>query len=257
MESAVAVARVNGVALHGATELLGPEELRQRACTELLRQQAQLKGLLDGADQPEAQGGGISDAAAHAIEQLLDRELDCPEPSEDACRRYYAAHPQRPNEQALLRHILFAVTQGVDVAALRQRAESVLLTLRAEGTDEPSRFSEMARELSNCPSGAEGGALGWLGRDDCAEEFSREIFSSSEVGVMSHLVHSRFGLHVVEVLERKAGEALSYENARAGVVHVLRQQAWTNAVRRYLQSLAEQSSIEGVAMDSEEAPLAS
>ena len=35
------VARVNGVALHGADATPGDEELRQRACSELLRQAAQ------------------------------------------------------------------------------------------------------------------------------------------------------------------------------------------------------------------------
>ena len=40
------VARINGIALNSAGEALSPEELRQRACTELLRQAAQSAGLL-------------------------------------------------------------------------------------------------------------------------------------------------------------------------------------------------------------------
>ena len=40
-------ARINGVALHATDEMLSPDELRQRACTELLRQAAQSAGLLD------------------------------------------------------------------------------------------------------------------------------------------------------------------------------------------------------------------
>ena len=40
------VARINGVALHAPGETLTPDELRQRACTELLRQAAQRAGLL-------------------------------------------------------------------------------------------------------------------------------------------------------------------------------------------------------------------
>jgi len=45
--TAVPLARVNGVALHAASERLTEDELRQRACTELLRQAAQAAGLLD------------------------------------------------------------------------------------------------------------------------------------------------------------------------------------------------------------------
>ena len=67
------------------------EELRQRACTELLRQAAQRAGLLDAADLPSGDGV-ISEAAAAAIEALLERSLQLPEPSEEACRRHHAAH---------------------------------------------------------------------------------------------------------------------------------------------------------------------
>lgn len=251
-EQQAAIARVNCVRLHEEGEVLSPEVLRQRACTELLRQQAQRKGLLDGTDQPGDQCA-ISEAAVEAIERLLEQELQVSDPSEQACQRYYAANKPVRNELLNLRHILFAVTEGVDVKALRQRAEAVLLELRATDAADTSRFGALARELSNCPSGEQGGTLGWLGRDDCAPEFSRDVFATSEVGVLSRLVHSRFGLHVVEVLERNNGEVIPYDEVRAGVVFALRQQAWTNAVREYLHVLAGQANIVGVEMGGPEA----
>ena len=85
------VASVNGVALLAAGATLSPEELRQRACTELLRQEAWRAGLLDVDDAPSADGV-ISEAAADAIEKLLAASLDLPEPSEEALRRHHAAH---------------------------------------------------------------------------------------------------------------------------------------------------------------------
>lgn len=76
MGSVVAeVARVNGVALNAPHELLDEEALRQRACTELLRQAAQQAGLLPASDVPGVEGA-ISVQASNAIEQLLERELD-------------------------------------------------------------------------------------------------------------------------------------------------------------------------------------
>ena len=47
---AVPIARINAVALNTAQDALSCEELRQRACTELLRQAAQDAGLLDAGD---------------------------------------------------------------------------------------------------------------------------------------------------------------------------------------------------------------
>ena len=217
----VPIARINGVALHAPGEQLPADLLRQRACTELLRQQAQQEGLLSPDDTPGLDGA-TSEAATQAIEQLLERALQVPEPTEEACRRYHAAHPTLggEGERLRLRHVLFAVTPGVDVKLLRQRAEAVLLDLRC-ADDGGARFAEAARQWSNCPSGQQGGELGWLSQADCAPEFARDIFGKAEVGVLSRLVHSRFGLHVVEVCERQPGQVLPFEDVQASAALLL------------------------------------
>jgi peptidyl-prolyl cis-trans isomerase C len=206
----------------------------------LLQQEAVRAGLLDASEPPPA-SGIASAAAADAIEALLERELRVPEPDAAACRRHHAANPARfgsGGERARLRHVLFAVTPGVDVAALRQRAEACLIDLRAAGPETDARFAKAARECSNCPSGAEGGELGTLTADDCAPEFAREIFfGHAEVGVLPRLVHSRFGLHVVQVLQREAGHVPPFEAVQAAVAQSLRQQAYITALRQYLQVL--------------------
>ena len=125
-----------------------------------------------------------------------------------------------------MRHILFAVTPGMDVVALRNRAETCLLDVRCHDGSAQERFAKSARALSNCPSGEQGGALGWLASSDCAPEFARELFGHIEVGVLPRLVHSRFGLHVVEVLAREGGVAQSFDSVRGAVTMALRQQAW-------------------------------
>lgn len=249
------VARVNGVALHEAGQFLDPEMLRQRACTELLRQATQQAGLLSGQDLP-ATDGTTSEAAAAAIEQLLERELQVPDPSEEACRRYHEAHPTAhvQGERVQLRHVLFAVTPGVDVKQLRLRAEALLLELRC-ADDGGATFKAAAQKWSNCPSGAQGGELGWLTRADCAPEFAREVFGGAEIGVLSRLAHSRFGLHVVEVVAREAGERPSFEQVRGAVELSLRQQTWMNALRQYLQLLAGAATLEGVDIEGAETPL--
>ncbi len=250
------VANVNGTPLHAAGEALPHEELRQRACTEMLRQAAQRAGLLDASDAPTVDGV-ISDAAADAIAALLDRALEIPEPSDEACRRYHAAHAAsyRTGERARVRHILFAVTPGVDVVALRKRAEPIFLDVRCDDGAASDAFADAARQWSNCPSGESGGALGWLGGADCAPEFAREIFGHAEVGVLPRLVHSRFGLHVVEVLEREPGVAQPFESVRGAVAMALRQQAYVTALRQYLRLLAGQTSLEGVDLEAAETPL--
>ncbi|MBO1007231.1 peptidylprolyl isomerase [Acidovorax sp. SD340] len=249
------VARINGVALNSTAEWLDDEALRQRACTELLRQAAQQAGLLSADDVPGALGA-ISTEASNAIEQLLERELPIPDPSEEACRRYHDAHPaaHAQGERAQLRHVLFAVTPGVDVKQLRLRAEAMLIDLRC-ADDGGAKFAEAAAQWSNCPSGQQGGDLGWLTRADCAPEFAREVFGSAEIGVLARLVHSRFGLHVVEVVARDPGQQPSFEEVRQAIALTLRQQAWVNALRQYLQLLAGAAVVEGVTLDAADSPL--
>jgi peptidyl-prolyl cis-trans isomerase C len=237
------MARVNGIPLHEPHERLDDTTLRQRACTELLRQAAQRAGI-------EAPSAG------DAIERLLERELTVPEPSEQACRRYHEANRTRlaVGERVRLRHVLFAVTPGVDVNALRGRAEGLLHELRCADPGSGS-FAAAARRWSNCPSGQHGGDLGRLTRADCAEEFAREVFGHETVGVLPRLVHSRFGLHVVEVMEREPGTPPAFEDVRGAVALALRQQAWINALRQYLQLLAGAADLEGVSLDAAGTPL--
>ena len=244
------VASINGVALHAAGDALPPAALRQRACTELLRQAAQAAGLLAADDAPAADGV-ISAAASAAIEALLEGNISLPALADEACRRYYEAHKgtYRTGERLRARHILFAVTPGVDVVALRKQAEPVFLDVRCRDSAAADRFGEAARKWSNCPSGAEGGDLGWLSAEDCAPEFARELFGRIEVGVLPRLVHSRFGLHIVEVMQREHGVAQSFEAVRGAVEMALRQQTFVTALRHYLQLLAGAAAIDGVELD--------
>ncbi len=249
-------ARINGIALHALEEQLDAETLRQRACMELLRQAAIHQGFLSGWDKPGTDGV-MTEEASQAIEGLLEQNLQVPMPDEEACQRHYAAHPATytQGEQVHLRHILFAVTPGVNVVALRQRAEQALLDVRCHDGSGIDRFAESARELSNCPSGAQGGALGWLQAKDCAPEFAREVFALTDVGVLPRLVHSRFGLHVVEVLERKPGQLSAYQDVRGAVAMALQQNSYATALRQFIAMLAGDAVIDGVDLEGATSPL--
>jgi peptidyl-prolyl cis-trans isomerase C len=250
----MSIAFVNDVPIADDAERLAPHELRQRACTELLRQAAISAGLLAATD-PAPVDGIVSAAASQAIETLIERELRVPEPSPDECRRHHAAHAARYEigERAHVRHVLFAVTPGVDVNALRRRAESCLLDLRCAA--DPGRFAEVAHTDSNCPSAAQGGDLGWITAADCAPEFAHEIFGRPEIGVLPRLLHSRFGLHVAEVLAREPGRAMPFATVHAAVAQTLRQHNFATALRQYLQLLAGQARIVGVDLEGADTPL--
>jgi len=248
---------INGHVVATGFEPLDDSVLRQRAHAELLRQAAIAAGLLDASD-PLNPDGVQTEAASAAIEALLDQALDHPEPTEQACRRYYDAHQgaYTRGERVNFRHILFAVTPGVDLHALRKRAETTLLEVRCHDDQRKvDAFAAAARTLSNCPSGADGGQLGWLTTSDCAPEFAKEIFGTKEVGVLPRLVHSRFGLHVIDVLAREAGKAQTFESVQGTVRMTLKQHTFVTALRQYLNLLASEATIVGIDLNRTESPL--
>lgn len=251
------VAQVNGVPLHGVGESPDPEALRQRAYSELLRQAAQRQGLLPVGDAP-ALDGVLSEAASAAIETLLAQEVTVPEPDALACQRYFDAHATRfaVGEQVHARHILFGVTPGVDVDALRRHAEGLLVNLRC---GDVAAFAEAAAANSNCPSGQDGGDLGWLGRDDCVPEFATAVLAQDEanahVGVLPRLVSTRFGFHIIRVEARRAGQPQAFEAVKSAIAQTLRQQTYVTALRQYLNLLAGAAQVDGVLLEAADSPL--
>lgn len=253
-----APASVNGVALHRVGEQPGAESLRERAYAELLRQQAVRLGCLP--EQPVTLAPELGPAEQAAIEAMLEHEVLLPEPSEEACQRHYAANkPQHVIDQAVhLRHILFAVTPGVDVQKLAQRAEAALHELMRQDAA-PGRFEQLAGELSNCPSSAQGGDLGWVGPHDCAPELAQALFFQSEpgfgIGLHPRLVHSRYGLHIIELLERRKGRQLEFDAVRDSIAAQLELRSRATAWRQYMMLLVGQADIVGLELEGADTPL--
>lgn len=253
-----APARINGVALHRADEHPGADALRERAYAELLRQEAVRTGLLPALDTALAPELGAAERAV--IEAMVERAVASPQPTPEEVRRYYEANPQQfmQGQAVHLRHILFAVTPGVNVHALTVRAEQALLELL--GKDAPAqRFAELAAELSNCPSGAQGGDLGWVTPEDCAPELANELFQQKHaqwgLGVHPRLVHTRYGFHIIEVLERRKGKLAGFDQVRARIAAQLALQARARALHQYMLLLAGQAEVEGIDLGAAQTPL--
>ncbi len=248
--------RINGRRLH-----IGPgedlETVRERAWCEVLRQEAVRQSLLN--DDEGDLAPTLSADQQEVIEDMLDAAVQTPEPTPEACQRYYDAHKPRftHGQQAQLRHILFAVTPGVPVQKLAERAEAALLELTHK--DAPvGRFAQLAAELSNCPSGAQGGDLGWVGPQDCAPELAQFLFMQDggvAKGLQPRLVHSRYGLHIVDVLDQRPGELAAFNQVQSRIAGELSLQSRATALRQYMLLLVGQAQVQGIEMEGADTPL--
>jgi parvulin-like peptidyl-prolyl isomerase len=78
-----------------------------------------------------------------------------------------------------------------------QEANSILAQLKAG-----KKFADMARQFSSCPSGKEGGDLGFFGRGQMVPEFEKAAFSMKK-GQTSPPVRTPFGYHIIMVTDTK------------------------------------------------------
>ncbi len=62
------------------------------------------------------------------------------------------------------------------------------------------KFTNIAKEVSLCPSGKQGGDLGTFGRGKMVKEFENAAFALQK-GQTSPIVKTKFGYHIVKRLE--------------------------------------------------------
>lgn len=101
-------------------------------------------------------------------------------------------------EQMQIRHILITPNEIIDDETAKQRLEDAVARIEA-GED----FGELAKLLSDDPGTANsGGDLGWRGPGSFVPEFE-QVAQSLELGEVSEPFRTRFGWHVLEVMDRR------------------------------------------------------
>lgn len=89
--------------------------------------------------------------------------------------------------RACARHIL--VSTEDECESLKQQI--------LDGAD----FADIAKQYSQCPSGAQGGDLGEFGRGEMVREFDDVVFTG-ELNTVHGPVRTQFGYHLLEITSR-------------------------------------------------------
>jgi len=101
-------------------------------------------------------------------------------------------------DQVKVRHILVTPNEIIDNETAKQQLDDALERI---GTGE--NFAEIAKLLSDDPGSAQqGGDMGWTGPGTFVDEFET-VVGNTEIGSISEPFRSRFGWHIVEVLDRR------------------------------------------------------
>jgi peptidyl-prolyl cis-trans isomerase C len=243
--------------------------MQQLVQTKLLAQEATRRGLKAKSDRVaetlqgiDSQSGGrdtlvanlknagltydqLAAAVAEAdlVQVFIETEI---EPkiavSDEEVASYYAANPDRfgSPEQVRARHILFKAGPEAtpeEQNAARQKAEAARERALA-GED----FAELAKELSEGPSGPKGGDLGFFDKARMVEPFASAAFAM-QPGDISKVVKTQFGFHVIKVEERKPAGTMTLDEVKPRLAEMLRQQRFRTELEGLVEGLAKSADI--------------
>ena len=141
-------------------------------------------------------------------------------------------------QQTHARHILLRVSAQLTQPAAIQR----LADIKREIVAGTKSFEQAARENSEDGSASQGGDLGWVSPGTFVPEFE-EVINSLPPNGISEPVVSRFGVHLVQVLERRE-ITLDVKQQREQARNILREQKFDEAYSEWIRDLRGRAYIE-------------
>jgi peptidyl-prolyl cis-trans isomerase C len=225
------VAKVNGQVIHLSDVQMAARDLppNARGLPAPTLYPMLIDQMIDGkalAIEAHAAGLDKDPAVQRQIEAATERVLQTamltkavgPTITDDALRaRYQADVAGKPGEEEVhARHIL------VDNEDL---AKKIIAELK-KGAD----FAALAKQYSKDPSADHNGDLGFFRKDEMVPEFSAVAFALKPGQISDTPVHTQFGWHVIQVLERRQAPPPTFEQAR----DELRQKAIREGIQQAL-----------------------
>ncbi len=144
----------------------------------------------------------MADASDRALQTaMLGREIG-PLLTEDALKaRYDRDIASKPGQEEVhAKHILVAD---------EPEAKKIIGELKKGGD-----FAALAKKYSTDPGGAQGGDLGFFRREEMVPEFAGAAFAMKPGEISSVPVHTQFGWHVIQLVERRTAAPQTFEAAR-------------------------------------------
>ena len=156
--------------------------------------------------------------------------------SDEDVRAYYDANPQdfSAAEQVWASHILIQVAEDADATtradALRRINEA--RRVLAGGAD----FAATAQELSEGPTGPNGGDLGFFARGQMVPAFEEAVFALP-VGRVSDVVQTQFGYHLIKATGRRGAGIMPFDEVRESVAEKIKGERAQGVIEKFVEEL--------------------
>ena len=146
-------------------------------------------------------------------------------------------------ERVRASHILYKLTpaEAKDPKVLAEKTKK-LEGFREEALKTPARFAELAKQNSDCPSKVRGGDLDFFTFKMMDPAFSKAAFALKKKNDISPVVQSRFGLHIIQLTDRKPERDLKDQKLRKELAdEFLRSERAAQAVKQFAEGLLVQA----------------
>lgn len=174
-----------------------------------LREQLKKQGLTEQVFREQIRRGRRVDIL---VERIVSK---AGEPTEEEAREHFEAHRDEYTkpERVLAQHILITPKDSTDAAKkeAREKLEAIRQRVIA-GAD----FGDEATAHSDCPSGKNGGSLGWFSRGMMVPAFENAAFGMKD-GEVSEIVETQFGFHIIYKTDHEDATNAEFEDAKDSV----------------------------------------
>jgi parvulin-like peptidyl-prolyl isomerase len=161
-------------------------------------------------------------------------------------RKYYDENQSKYNvrEQVRARHILLKTSKDAtpeQIAEVKAKADTIAAEAKKNNTDDA--FAALAKKHSEGPTAPRGGDLSFFARNRMVKEFDEKAFSM-KVGEISAPVKTRFGWHIIRVVERKDARTRPFEEVKESIERTLNNRANRTARQDLIEKLRAKAKVE-------------
>jgi peptidyl-prolyl cis-trans isomerase SurA len=140
--------------------------------------------------------------------------------------------------QTRVRHIVLRPSQALSIDAAERR----IIEFRQQIASGAKTFEELARQYSEDGSAQAGGDLGWASPGSFVPEFE-EAMDKLPIAGLSGPVRSRFGVHLIQVLDRR-DTTVDPKQLREQAINALKEQKFDPAYAEWVADLRAKAFIE-------------
>lgn len=164
------------------------------------------------------------------------------DPTEDEILAHFNEHKDEYSvgERVLAQHILITPDGDTDVSKQEARTKIDAIRERVVGGKD---FADEAAAHSMCPSGKEGGSLGWFSRGMMVPEFDQAVFAMKD-GEVSSVIETQFGYHIIYKTAHEDAHDADFDDVREKIRDFIRHARRGEAVTAYVEELRSKAKIE-------------